>query len=585
MIQFKVVNILQKRRKQIVEDEEARREAEEVARAAENFKNVDAELAEWEGKHGDGSAKGSSVLFTPPLEPRPKLPGFDDGQGNNSYSTLVGTAGTRKEAQPPPEIQVNPRRMSLLEEMGYKDDDAAPVSPHTPTQMVHDTDPEIEQKLQLLADVRRARQGVRSSMDMLRSSTHSSGRDAGVAGSAGSVGGSDGAGPSRPATAASIMDRERGAVVTPSPHSRANSIASSHMLDNGPRARQDSNASSRLLDERPRSRHLSGASSRLLDDDFNVRRNSVAPSLGGSFDDRRRRDSLDSRTFLPGEYSATELGRRLSHAEMQSADPSGGDPRRRTSSNPDWEKRNAEWEDYLKTRSVVGHAPPPVAPQNQELTVVSGGVARAISQRNEGAARGPERTPGQEYGVNLMRALSMDMSRNAALPPPAAPRPSGGDRPRAAPRAMTTEELAERHREKISRMQDRVSAPIREQIAVQNAREEWTKKQEAERREQMRRDGEGAGIRAERPPKHERGDTAKERSVGDVLTSRSPPRSSERRKRTEEWRQSVPLSPQKAAAALAPTSPHQTRSPPAATAPLPNPRASRRVSKPNINIA
>lgn len=518
-------------------------------------------------------------MLTPRNEPPSNLPGFDDGQaGNYSHSTLVGTPSTRKE-QPPSDVPVNPRRMSLLEEMGYRDDDI-PASPSPPTVLVANHDPDLEQKLQLLAEVRRARQGIKSSMDNLRSSATTPVFDGatGDAGSAGSQGSQ-----SRPATVASIMDRGRGAVPSQpaSLHSRANSTSSSHLLD-GPRVRQDSNASSRLLDDRPRSRHLSATSSRLLDDDFYVRRESGAGrSLGGSFDERRA-----PRTFLPGDYSATELGNRLSLAESSSgpADAhhvdSGRDVRQRTSSNPDWEQRNAEWDAYLKTRNVQN--PAPVVPvQSGEIAVVSGGVARAISQRVEGAAARPsERTPGQEYGANLMRALSMDMTRNANLPAPTqAPRAASGERTRTTPRAMTTEELAERHRDKLTRMQDRVSAPIREQIAVATAREEWTKAQAREREEQARRE-----RTTERPPKHERGDTAKERSVGDVLTSRAPPRSSDRRRRTEEWRQSVPLSPQKAAAALPSASQLLPKSPPAGNASLPaaRPQAARRASKANI---
>jgi hypothetical protein len=62
---------------------------------------------------------------------------------------------------------VEPRRLSLLEEMGYADEKNTSASPSTPAAPV---DPELEQKLMLLAEVRRARQSVRSSMDALRSS-------------------------------------------------------------------------------------------------------------------------------------------------------------------------------------------------------------------------------------------------------------------------------------------------------------------------------------------------------------------------------------------------------------------------------
>ncbi|BEJ17576.1 hypothetical protein CspHIS471_0609770 [Cutaneotrichosporon sp. HIS471] len=584
LIQFKVVNILAKRRKQIVEDEEARREAEEVSRAAENFKNVDAELAEWEGKHGSGDGNASSILTPPPQVSN--LPGFDDSTGSGSNSTLVQRT-PQKDHQPiAPELQVNPRRMSLLEEMGYRDEELPP-SPNTPTLLIHDPDPEIEQKLQLLADVRRQRQDLQSTMGNLRSSFHET-RVPGDSGSISSQG-------SRPATVASVMERGRGAATSQpvSVHSRANSMTSLQLLD-GVHQRKDSNTSSRLLDDRPRSRHLSGASSRLLgDDEYYARRDSR--SLGNSFDERRA-----PRTFLPGEYSATDFGSRLSLADS-TARPTevlrvdNIEPPQTTPTGSDWQRRNSEWEEYVKNRNVQSAAPPGPALDN-DMTVVSTNVARAISQRNEGTLRPSDRTPGQEYGANLMRALSMDMERASALPPPAAPRPVGNERaPRSAPRAMTTDELAERHRDKLSKLQDKVTAPIREQIAVANARDEWSKAQAREREDQARRERERA--EGARPPKHDLGDTAKERSVGDVLTSRAPTRPADRRRRTEEWRSTVPLSPPKAAVkptvtpsasqTLPRSHSHQmAKSPPVAHATLPHDRrASRRTSKANINIA
>ncbi|GMK57481.1 hypothetical protein CspeluHIS016_0403150 [Cutaneotrichosporon spelunceum] len=595
LIQFKVVNVLAKRREQIVQDEEARREAGEVARAAENFKNVDAELAEWEGKHG-GGGNDSSILTPPPQ--MGNLPGFDESQNSGSNSTLVQRTAQKEQQPIAPELLVNPRRMSLLEEMGYRDEETPPT-PHTPTLLVNDTDPEIEQKMLLLAEVRRQRQDIQSSMGTLRSS-HYETKPPGDTGSMSSQG-------SRPGT--SVMDRGRGATTSQpsSLHSRANSMSSQQLLD-GVRQRKDSNASSRLLDDRPRSRHLSVASSRLLSDDEYYRRDSR--SHGNSLDELRA-----SRTFLPGEYSATELGSGLSLADNPGRPADGVrvgniEPLETTPTVSDWQRRNAEWEDYLKTRNVQGAAPPGPALDN-DMTIVSTSVARAISQRNEGVPRTADRTPGQEYGANLMRALSMDLHRASTFQAPVASRPARNERaPRTAPRAMTTDELAERHRDKLSKLQDKVTAPIREQIAIANARDEWSKAQARERDDQARRERERA--EGARPPKHELGDAAKERSVGDVLTSRAPTRPADRRRRTEEWRNSVPLSPPKtvvkpsitasasqplpqshshqmAKASASQTLPHShsyqmAPSPPAAQATLPHERrASRRSS--NMNIA
>lgn len=508
--------MLQKRRKQIIEEEEARIEAQQIAIAAENFKDVDAELAEWEGKHGDGRGHMSEVA---------PVRGFE---GNRTPSTLVGGGPSSpgiREKRPASvyRAEVNrpePNRISLLEEMGFAED-GSQTRPSTTTPVT--ADEELEQKIQLLEEVRRARESVASSRQALRSSTTTPTFETAVS-----------APTSRPLTAASM--RVRGSSDSGRPgHSRNNS-ASSRILSRG---RYDSGSSSaRLLgdatrprlsegNERPSHDESAGAAStssgRFLSVDDNLRASSY------------RRDSLGARTLLPSEEpvarptSATE---QLADISVHSGPAVTFNDKREMT---EWEKRLADHDQYTKSRTIISPEPARTSEdftrRSSDFAVVSGAVASSLNSPLRGARK---TTPGQEYGSHLARVMSQSGSTHVPAPALApAPRRSSADRRPS--RTMTNDELAHRHREALAKLQDTVSGPMKEELAVQSARDEWNSRTRAEREAQRRRE-------KERLPKHERGDTAASKPTP-ILTDRAPPRSSERQRRTEEWRKSIPISP------------------------------------------
>lgn len=466
-IQFKILEHLKKRRRHIKEEEEARIEAEQIDKAAENFKNVDAELAEWEGKHGESSPG----VLSRGLIPSSTYTLVGSGSGGSGHKEMLASG----ESPPRNSQLVEPRRLSLLEEMGYADEKNTSASPSTPATPV---DPELEQKLMLLAEVRRARQSVRSSMDALRSSATT---------------------PSESLSGTAVLERTASPASGIIMHSRNNSATSGRLLD-------PSSASQHI-------RSPSGSGSVLLDE-------------------RLRRDSLGSRQLMAADPVArtSSAGSRPTASTEPLIDRSSMDQRPRS-----------EWDEYVASRTIT--TAPSAAPVQPRYSVVSESVQRAIAQRHERStsmyARNPDAlTPGHEYGQHLARTFSNEPQ--VPLSPPARRRSSAHyERERRTSRLMTTDELADRHREMLARMQDRVSGPYKEEQALESAKEQWEKRKREEREEQRRRE-------AERAPKAERGDTA---GGGGARVSTSD----DRAKRTEDWRRSV-TSPPKTTAAL-PTTP------------------------------
>jgi hypothetical protein len=509
-VQFKVVNMLQKRRTQLAAEEEARIEAQEIDRAAEHFKNVDAELAEWEGKHGTDSSSHTlgGTLAKSNITARHL----------STPTTLWSTPSTTKLkdlAESPPRdvtpMNDTPKPLSLLDEMGYRDDHAkGPDTPGTPITPSDPLDPELEQKLQLLSEVRRARQSIRSSMDYLRSSTGT---------------------PTIDRAAGSTPSETRPGSPSRSRHDSVGSI-----LDRG---RYDSGSSSLLLlNNTGRERKSSAGSSRMLDDT------------------RNRHDSLGDRMLSPAEPStvAGVIGNRLSLADVGRIAQANTDARPKSDVRP-----LSEWEVYVQSRNIVAPASPvqpaQQSPPVQHYAVVSDSVSRALTQRNSSEQRSPSMsvtplptsspTPGQEYGANLARAIaSNEQAITAALPPTAiaARRHSANALAsrRSSAKAMTTEELAERHREVLSKMQDRVTGPIKEEQALVSAKDEWEKRQRAEREEQRRKE-----------KRSERGDTGRGPAPIVATDAGAAPRSSDRSRRTDEWRKSLAAFP--AARPMSPT--------------------------------
>ena len=147
--------------KRMRDEEEARIEAEEVSRAAERFKNVGSELNEWEEKHGN-SSPGSSTLL-------PQL-GFTQDQVDRRSSSLslypnTGSRGAYDFIPLNSSELGTPTtgKFSMIE---------SPQSPATevPSSPAM-TDPELESKMRLLAEVKKAREEVQGSLDKLRAAT------------------------------------------------------------------------------------------------------------------------------------------------------------------------------------------------------------------------------------------------------------------------------------------------------------------------------------------------------------------------------------------------------------------------------
>lgn len=532
-IQFKVVDILSKRRKQLRDEEAARIEAEEVARAAENFKNVDAELAEWEGHHGDGSSTTKLYSEKDPDElsymRRPSLSAFP-----STTPVLTSNSASSKPKQDYlsdsggyQPVPTTTRRVSLMEEMGFAteggtkevdlgDPCPTPGGDKAPSSELGAGD-ELEEKLRLLAEVRKARQSIRSSMDQLRTSNN------GTPGSIGSLG-------DRPRSSMGFGEQRS---FTPAPsdtRSRHNSVASSILLD---RVRHDSSLSSH---------------------DSRDRLNSI---------DRLRHSSFDAGRGLSTTESDPERWR-LSYGGGSDGPPvteirpiaEPKEPKLPEPKQPsEWELRQAEFEQYKQERQIVSPPPPKPAPLPTvpAVTAVSDSVARAMNRRTnmDGTMStvvtgAKEMTPGQQYGAELSRAISTQEAerRAAAAAALAAQRQAREQRARSA-RSMTTEELAERHREMLNRMQDQASAPIREQMALAEAREQYERQQRIDRELQRRKEAEAAQAAqaAAAPPaklpRSQRGDTAREPTLGDTLVNKQPPRPSDRHSRMEEWRRSV----------------------------------------------
>jgi len=66
---------------------------------------------------------------------------------------------------------------------------------------------------------------------------------------------------------------------------------------------------------------------------------------------------------------------------------------------------------------------------------------------------------------------------------------------------MTNEELAERHRKRLSALQQPVTAKIREPLEIANARAEWERQKKIERIQMQKREAERLAQLAEREKK------------------------------------------------------------------------------------
>ena len=137
-----------------------RLEAQEVSRAAEKFKNVGADLAEWESKHSRGSS--------PPSYSSPQL----ECHGSNGRSGInLLKAGIDKSTDGSSHLDLSPTLTTTdwLAPEELKDDfGPSPTTRGTLTDqdLLRETD--LGDQMRLLDQVRRARESIRGSLDELR---------------------------------------------------------------------------------------------------------------------------------------------------------------------------------------------------------------------------------------------------------------------------------------------------------------------------------------------------------------------------------------------------------------------------------
>ena len=400
-IQMRILNRLRKRMRQIREEEEMRIEADEVSKAAEQFKNVGSELAGWEEKHGKG-AEGSTIAA--------KM----DKESPESNTVSLPPIDTDRAGY---------RSVSL--------DSPALVQGSTPSTAWHSVEELVPQddlgsKMKLLEEVRKARESIRGSLDDLR----------------------------------------RAATPSIDAHSRRNSSASTQILEDIAMTRQASGGSilnrpRPQIEDTPMVREPSSAS--LLD---RSRRGSLASPISLAKPNVTRQESttslLDLRTFAAPTSPAISV--------------------------------QSDWDQYKSTRSIQP------APKRQSTSAEFGKLPRKTSTQS------------------LQRA---ELDRIAMPPPPAPMHRSASAQPhveepwgpghitgsatlpskrssKPLPRTMTYEQLSERHRKRLSELQNPVTSAMTQQVDAAEAREKWERQQRAEREEMRRREAEKREARHSR---------------------------------------------------------------------------------------
>lgn len=468
-IQFRVLNILQKRLKEFKEEEEARIEAEEVSKAAERFKNVGTDLEEWEEKHGKYRTLGSgnsrdlddgqaglgsgSASLRDVNRSSVALPRLDF---NDDELRAAANAGPSSSSRPRSELSLLADRANQgsyqhlpLSSPGLEsrsDMEILQPEPSTAPQpgsaSPTGTDPELESKMRLLEEVKRAREEVRSSLDMLRQKTPS------------------------------LCSVEAGRT-TPGPSSAG------------------------LEDPRYTSR-MSTSSVRLLDDARDGR-GSSAGQLGN-----RASGYFDQPTSAPA--AATTFANVPPPVNMQPAQPA------RPLS--DWEKYTQERRIESGTSPLI-NAPPrtrvssgPLLGQqasHPRLSMVEfrstdfGGAMGRGSLDQTFPAQSDDRRistlPGRPSTYyDLPNAPMIVGSANSGAvsrqPGEYAAQSLGQGKRASMTRTMTVDELSERHRQRLSKLQDPISSKMKEEAEVAAARARWERQKRLEKEDMRRREEE-----------------------------------------------------------------------------------------------
>ncbi|ORX40061.1 hypothetical protein BD324DRAFT_254203 [Kockovaella imperatae] len=433
-IQTRVLNILQKRMRKIKEEEEAQIEAEEISRAAERFKNVDAELEEWEEKHGKNSSKstGESTIALPELE-----------KGDLDDTPLGLLPASHHNSGPSTAWNSVEEFVSAPEE-------------------------DLQNKLKLLEDVKKARESIRGSLDNLNRASSRISMDATRSrrvstASTQVLGEPSMPGMTRHGSSASLLDRPR-----PGSQCAEDEVATSHLM-----ARNRSSGS--VLD-RPRP-----GSQMTMDFDP-----SSIPRIQSS-------SSLLERSACPKTLAIAEKPIQPRTTASQPSRPvSVAQSIPMTSPSASSTSHQTDWERYKSTRSIqtVGDHRTSISADYGKLSRPPSNIAASKAEFDRMAMPPPSAplrrsASAQPQGDREM--LNTDwapgqITGSATLPS----RPSA----MTMPRTMTYEQLSERHRKRISELQNPVTSAMTQEVQAAEARSRWEKHQKAEREEMKRREAE-----------------------------------------------------------------------------------------------
>ncbi|KAK6908218.1 hypothetical protein I203_102219 [Kwoniella mangroviensis CBS 8507] len=514
-IQFRVLNILTKRYRKMREEEEAKIEAEEIERAAERFKNVGAELNEWEEKHGNtsptsgpgssgptdpyGSLHGEAMRATRESIILPQL-GFESDRDNRPSSTLSLLRDTEPKGNYEPVAVKSPTGLDTPQSMFVGLQELKSGSPEPEPSSPTGSNPELEQQMRLLAEVKKAREDIRGSLDRLKSSTPT-----------GSIISND------------ILGR-----TTPTPTLGANSDK---------RERHTSTTSSRLLDFSSdvrstsatgnRERHLSTTSSRILDfpDAKSTTPDNVQPAPAPPQSEWEKylaeRKVLSPTSSESHQQQQQQQRNYLDRSSAYSSVPlnMGMDDRRERTTS----MLEPRVSDFGPSESARNNG---TFPTDKMQRTRSEGLDRPSTYHdylNDGGNGN-----GNKLGTPIIIGSAADHRGNRSSQHLS----SGGQR------AMTYDELAERHRKRLSRLQDPVTSKMKEEIEIEEARQRWEKQKKLEKEEMKRKERERfyreSGV-------EQQGGKGKGREEGI--------------KQAQEWRKSVILSPPPPAATAGPSGP------------------------------
>lgn len=478
--------MLQKRLKQIRAEEEARADAEEVSKAADRIKNVGSELQEWEEKYGTGSASRSGTAT--PLSPfdynglASPATTLNDRRGSVVLPTLSATGGDRRNSSAMSLLHKDERRgydslslhsppigdtptsahFSGLEEMLSPEITSTPArgtGGATSTGPI--IDPELESKIRLLEEVKRAREEVKGSLDKIRSNANTP------------TLGREGLSP----------------VMTPV-------NASDGILN-----RRISSASSKILDYPERPRSLS--QNQILS--MNRTSTLMQPSNGHQADWESyvaERNVVSPVAASPGLRTSTNLvsqgSRHSTHGLIMNDTPMASMPwRDRTGSLMD-PQLVSEWgarEDLNdQPRSAIEPPPPASLMSRRAMSYHDRPVSflePSVPHRERQHSNSSSRTVPLAPPIIIGSAANANIASASTLPSRPSPTTSLPRPPSMTmQRTMTYEELADRHRKRISKLQDPVTAKMKEEVDLANARAQWERQRRAEREEMRKREQE-----------------------------------------------------------------------------------------------